>query len=134
MSLYSDAVKTVAEISAKRQHELDMAAIAARSENFKAQRKAILAVPEDFRWKPVLDLLANSFVIGRDDGYPEVSIPADVAAVLRAAYAAGMTCHLRFCGSFESFCEKPDNTAWEKDYRAWSAAREYRNAQSVRKL
>ena len=134
MSLYSDAVNLVAEISKNRQHELDMAAIAARNSNFKAQRKAILAVPDNFRWKPVLELLANTFVIGRDDGYPEISIPTDTANVLRAAYCAGMTCHLRFCGSFDSFAVKPDEAAWCEDYNAWRSAKEYRETQKVRGL
>ena len=134
MSLYSDAVNLVAEISKNRQHELDMAAIAARNSNFKAQRKAILAVPANFRWKPVLELLANTFDIGRDDGYPEISIPTHTASVLRAAYCAGMTCHLRFCGSFQSFAMKPDEAAWCVDYNAWRAAKEYREAQKVRGL
>lgn len=131
MSMYSDAVAAVRNVVDTQQQRRDAAAAERRAENIAAQRTAILGwEPEDSSYRAVVELLAHTMTIGREDGYPAVTIPEDTSAVLRAACESGMSRH-GMHNDFSGFGLGPDSDAMESDVDAAMVAKRYRDKQCV---
>ena len=130
MSLYSEAVHAIVQQRETRQQTLDDAATEARRANLEAQRRAILEwESEDSAWRPVIVLASETFTIGRDDGYPNMSFPPATQNALGAAICAGMKQHALYDDG-SGLRASPDGDAWECDYKAWKAAGDYRSKQA----
>jgi hypothetical protein len=135
MSLHSDAVATVLNISQRTQCELDLAERTARAAMFAAQRRAIRTWTEPTDpWRSVLDLLACTLDIS-DDGVnsPTLVIPDSTSSVLRAARAAGMQPFGLYLDC-SCFFQYPDSKTWKDYHDAWVAAKAYRDRQCTTRL
>lgn len=142
MSLYSTAVEAIRTAAEQRQAELDSAAAAARQNTIaELRRLAVEGVPEDSTARAVCELVAHSVTVGREsDGYPEMRVPQEVAAVVWAAVDAriikthdnraivGRLKIYKCGGIYEDMPEK------QRDFLAWNEAREFRKSQTWAKL
>lgn len=140
--LYQMAVQSIRAHVDAEQARLDRAAQEARTATIAAYRLlAVKDVPADSPAYPVCSLVSATLSIGRDDGYPDVTIPAETIRVIIAATRAGVLSSVpntvvtgrlvwhRDCSGLSSY---PD--PWQADRDAWSAARDYREKQTVASL
>src|SRR5574338_454454 len=74
------------------QAELDAAAAAARAETIRDLRAKALQIPDDApaALRAVCALVSETIRVGRDDGFPSVSLPDETKSVVRAAVSAGV--------------------------------------------
>lgn len=120
------------------QAALDQAATAARAECIRDMRQAIATWPEgtSVEMRDLLLSLAGHVRVGRDDGYPALSMTPEACSLIRRAQAAGLLgtdrTHsvvgtVRFYSDCSGFASKGSaEAAWEADYAAWDAACRYR--------
>lgn len=132
-NLYQLAVLDIKNTIAARQAELDAAAAKARAD-FSAALAIGLIDPEESEDLPVASLAAATITVGRDDGYPAVTIPETTRKVLKAANAAGVIGQTLGGVKFNSNYSGYDTLSpglqakFVADYTAWDAAKTYRNA------
>lgn len=83
---------------------------------------------------PILVLLSQTLEVGRkEDNYPSINVPVETRQIIKKAHLAGLLegsvniitgtliWHSDMSGAANG---KP--IEWERDYSAWSEAREYR--------
>lgn len=102
---------------------------------------ATQGVPADDPSFAVCRLVAQSIILGRQDGYPEIGLPQSAQLLVSAALAAGMLpmfeaqqVHfnsvgigsLRFLCDGSGVCVNP--SGWDDVYDAFAAANHYRHA------
>lgn len=139
MHTYAAAVRGHAE---SEQARLDRAALDARAATVAAYRAlAVEGVAPDSPAYPVCALVAQTITVGREDGYPAVSIPDTTRAVVLAAAAAAvlprrgqyvLTGGLEWHADISGLSRSPD--PWQDDYAAWDEARTYAAKQTWRSL
>jgi hypothetical protein len=149
MKLYADAAKTVREYAEAYQSELDKTAAMLRAETIARLRAdAMIGIDADDPRHPICALVAQTLTVGRDsDGYPEISIPKETQAVIRAALDAGIITPYERVNRGRFLLGKIDFTSLSNpnindyrpqyltaDYDAWNAAKTFRAAQSWQKL
>ncbi len=141
--LYQQAVASVLSVAQKTQAALDQAAVEARCNNQAAvQVAATKGISKKSAAYPIAVLLAQTIMIGRDDdGYPAVRVPKETWAVIDAGFRSGIipkiggyitVGDIQFYsdgGVYSTQCVEQDI-----DYRAWNAACEYKNKQTVSSL
>jgi len=144
---YSLAVTAIREYAEAHQSKLDRDAAEALAE-LATKTKATIAgaMPVDSPAYPVLALLANTIEVkGRDvDGFPQIRIPQETGAVLRAALAANLLpsgigdleLNFPFPENQEVYvalsqcCADANNAA----HHSWRLAIDYRRAQTWKTL
>lgn len=80
MSIYTEAVQSITKFAESRQAELDQAALIARQNCIKRLRElAVEGVDKTSPAYPVCFLVSQTLEVGREDGYPAVTINAATA-------------------------------------------------------
>lgn len=135
---YQQAVQAIRTTAEATQTTLDAAAVSARAACVAGLRAlALQDIAPDSPAYPVAALLAQTITVGRDDGYPEITIPETTRAVLRAAIAAGIIAkddgyvqlgQLSLHRDCSGLYNKP--ACWDADFDAWDRASTYRSAQT----
>ena len=141
-NLYQKAVTSVLTVAQKTQAVLDQAAVTARNNN----QAAIIAaategVDSESPLYPIATLVAQTITVGREDGYPSVSIPDEIFAVIKAAYQSGMVekkngylCVGKIQFYTDGGVHSTQCSEHDLDFQAWNKAANYRNAQTVYRL
>lgn len=133
-NLYSMAVVMIVAFAEAEQARLDAVAAEARARHVDALRKALTGEQDGSAAATVRALLAQTVTVGREDGYPAVSVPSSTDAVVVAALQAGIKIGglVRPAGrGAYSLADVGEKCA---DYEAWIDAREYRAKQTWSKL
>jgi hypothetical protein len=127
--LQENAILAIREHGASELARLRAVAAEARHAHEAAVRRAF-APPDGASdaLRAVLSLCQATVMVGREDGFPAVSLPKETIAVLRAASAAGVVTSLVF-GDLDFYGDfsgaRKDVPEWHADYAAWSAAKDY---------
>lgn len=128
-TLYAQAVQSIRTTAQETQARLDAEAATARANCLKAYQAAALAgVDTASPVYPIAALVSHTIMIGRDDGYPAVQLPAEVMAVLKAANAAGILAQYIGRVKWDALLDSNLNE-WDLDYTAWDKARTFRAKQ-----
>jgi hypothetical protein len=139
-TLYTRAIAAIRSESERKQADLDAAAASARAHCIATLRAMCLeGIEEGTPAHAVCSLVAHTLTVGRDDGYPVVSIPQETRAVVVAAIHAGiLPSRPLMIGAVHWHSDlsglSSDPSCQRDDYLAWDAAQVFRAAQKWSKL